>query len=327
MGAMGDQHHHPRLSESVTHLGAVRSGEKRRLLVVILLTAVTMAAEFVGGWMTHSIALLGDAIHMLTHLLSLGLSYAAIVIATRPAPPEKTWRYWRVEILAGLVNGLALLPVAGYVLYESVGRLRHPVPIHAPGTLIVGAVGLAVNIVCASLLHHHAKHDLNIRGAFLHMLADGASSVGVLAAGAAVYFWNWSAADPLVAALLSLLILGWCVSLLRASVAVLLEAAPPHVKLDEVRAALEALPGVLEVHDLHVWTITSRMHSLTAHVRLKEDVPVSESERIGKQAQALLDERWEINHATLQFEAGPGEALGCEHGTPHGHEGHAHPHA
>lgn len=326
MADMGEQHHHPKLSESATHIGTVRSGEKRRLLIVILLTAVTMIAEFVGGWMTHSIALLGDAIHMLTHLLSLGLSYAAIVIATRPAPPEKTWRYWRVEILAGLVNGLALLPVAGYVLYESIQRLRHPVEIHATGTLIVGAVGLGVNIVCASLLHHHAKHDLNIRGAFLHMLADGASSVGVLLAGAAVYFWNWSPADPLVAVLLSLLILGWCFSLLRSSVAVLLESAPPHVKLDEVRAALEGLPGVLEVHDLHVWTITSRMHSLTAHVRLKKDVPVSESELIGKQAQALLDERWEINHATLQFEAGPGEELGCERGAPHDHGGHGHPH-
>jgi cobalt-zinc-cadmium efflux system protein len=304
------------------HRHAPRAGEKRRLRAALLLTAVTMVAEFAGGYYTRSLALLGDAVHMLTHLLSLGLSYAAIVIALRPAPPEKTWRYWRVEILAGLLNGLALLPAAAYVLYESVERLRNPVEIHAVGTLVVGGVGLLVNVVCAALLYDPARHDLNLRGAFLHMLADGLSSVGVLAAGVAVMVWDWRAADPIVAALLSVLILGWCVSLLRASLSILLEAAPPHVRLDEVKAALEAVPGVREVHDLHVWTITSRMHSLTAHVALREDGPVSGSGRIAREIEALLRARWDINHATLQFEAGEPEGAGC---APEHHPAHEEP--
>jgi cobalt-zinc-cadmium efflux system protein len=290
---MGHSHPHP----------APRASERRRLLAVFLLTFVTMIAEFVGGWLTRSIALLGDALHMLSHLLSVGLSYVAIVFAARPAPPDKTWRYWRIEILAGLVNGLALLPVAAFVLYEALQRLGNPVEIRAEGTLAVGAVGLVVNIACAALLHAHSKHDLNIRGAFLHMLADGASSVGVLAAGVAVLLWGWKAADPLAAALISLLILGWCVSLVRSAAGVLLEAVPSHMRLEEIRSAMEAVPGVAGIHDLHVWTITSRMYALTAHVRLAEDLPVSRAEELGCRLKRLLDERWEINHATLQYEA------------------------
>jgi cobalt-zinc-cadmium efflux system protein len=308
---MGSAHHHPHLSESTPHLAAVRSGEKARLLAVLLLTAITMAAEFAGYAWTHSVALLGDAVHMLTHLASLAISYAAVVVATRPAPPEQTWRAWRIEILAGLVNGLALLPAAGWVLYESVERLRNPVDIRPGGTLLVGAVGLVVNLVCAGLLHRHSRHDLNIRGAFLHMLADGLSSVGVLLAAGAVWLWSWSPADPLVAVLIAVLILAWCVSLVRSSVRILLEAAPPHVKLDEVRAALGSIPGVRDVHDLHVWTITSRMHSLSAHVELEGDPSVSATEEIGRKIQHLVDERWEINHATLQFETGREDGACC----------------
>jgi cobalt-zinc-cadmium efflux system protein len=262
-----------------------------------------MIAEFVGGWLTRSIALLGDALHMLSHLLSVGLSYLAVVFAARPAPPDKTWRYWRIEILAGLVNGLALLPVAGFVLHEALRRFADPVEIRAGGTLAVGAVGLVVNVACAALLHPHSKDDLNIRGAFLHLLADGASSVGVLAAGIAVLFWGWTAADSLAAALISLLILGWCVSLVRSAAGVLLEAVPSHMRLEEIRSAMEAVTGVAGIHDLHVWTITSRMYALTAHVRLAEDLPVSRAGELGRRLQDLLDERWEINHVTLQFEA------------------------
>jgi cobalt-zinc-cadmium efflux system protein len=311
---MGSAHHHPHLGDSHAHLSAVRSGEKARLLAVLLLTAVTMGAEFAGYAWTRSVALLGDAIHMLTHLLSLGISSGAVVLATRPSPPEQTWRAWRIEILAGLVNGLALLPAAAWVLYESWERFRNPVEIRPGATLLVGGIGLAVNLVCAALLHRHSHDDLNIRGAFFHMLADGLSSVGVLVAAAAVWLWNWTPADPLVAVLISLLLLGWCVSLVRSSTRILLEAAPPHVKLDEVRAALRTIPGVRDVHDLHVWTITSRMHSLSAHVELEGDPSVSAAEEIGRRIQALVDERWEINHATLQFETSRVEADCCPAG-------------
>lgn len=309
---MSENHHHPKLSESSAGIAHPRRDEKSRLLWVLALTALTMAGEIAGGIWTRSIALQGDAVHMLSHLLAVGLSYAAIVIACRPAPPDKTYRYWRVEILAGLLNGLALLPVVGWVLWESLHRLRHPVPIDARGTLVVGAVGLLVNLVCAKLLHRHSHHDLNLRGAFLHMMADAASSVGVLLAAAAAWAFGWTWADPLIAAGIGLLILAWCVGLVRSSCAVLLEAAPRHVDLGEIRAAMKAVDGVLEIHDLHVWTITSRMYALTAHVRLREDLPVSRAEEVGDALRKVLDARWEINHATLQFEVEEGAKLRCE---------------
>ncbi len=312
---MGGLHPHPAGHDP----GAARVGERRRLLAVIALTAVTMVAEFVGGLLTGSLALLGDAVHMLTHLLALSLSYGAILLAARPAPPDKTYRYWRVEILASFVNGIALLPAAGYVLYEAYERWHQPVEIRVGPMLGVGAIGLAVNVLSAALLHRHARHDINIRGAFLHMLADTASSVGVMAAGLVVAFTGWRQADPIAAALISALILVWCFSLLRESGRILLESAPRHLELEEIRAAMKDVPGVGEVHDLHVWTITSRMVVLTAHVRLREDARISETAETGRLLARLLEERFEINHATLQFEAGDGSPACCEH--QHGPQG------
>lgn len=309
---MSESHHHPKLAESSVAIDALRHGERSRLVWVMLLTGVTMVGELVAGFWTRSIALQGDAWHMLAHLLSTALSYAAIVIACRPAPPDKTFKYWRVEILAGLVNGLALLPVAGYVLWESIQRLMHPQAIRAEWTLLVGAIGLVVNLVCAGLLHRHSHHDLNMRGAFLHMMADTASSIGVLLAAGAAWAFGWTWADPAIAAMIAVLILVWCVSLVRASAGVLLEAAPRHVDLEQIRSGMKEVEGVLEVHDLHVWTITSRMYALTAHVRLRDDMPVSRAEEVGRAMRAVLDERWEINHATLQFEVEEGSRLTCE---------------
>jgi cobalt-zinc-cadmium efflux system protein len=311
---MSEQHHHPKLSETAVAMGAVRSEERGRLFWVLVLTFAVMAGETAGYFFTQSLALLNDALHFLTHFVTIALSYLAILIATRPAPPDKTYRYWRLEVLASLVSGISLIPVSVLVLYEAVERWFHPVPIETGLLLVLGGVGLAVNVLSASLLHHHSKHDLNIRGAFLHMLADCVSSLGVLAAGAIVHWTKWSKADPLIAAGISVIILVWCITLVRDSGRILLESAPKHMKLGDIEAAMKGVEGVLEVHDLHVWTITSRMYALTAHVRLREDLAVSQTEEICSRLKKLLDERWEINHATLQFEVAPGEALACERG-------------
>ena len=330
---MSDQHHHPKLHESAT-TGVIRSGERSRLFWVLAVTGVVMVAELVGGLLTRSLALLNDAVHMFTHFVTITLSWLAIVIAMRPAPPDKTYRYWRLEILASLVSGISLVPLSGWIIYEAIDRWFHPVEIRVEAMLGVGLIGLIANVVSAMLLHRHSKHDLNIRGAFLHMLADCLSSVGVLLAGGIVFFTGWTRADPLIAAGISVLVLVWCLALVRDSGRILLESVPHHMKLSDIEAAMKSVAGVLEVHDLHVWTITSRMYALTAHVRLREDLPVSSTEDIGKKLQGLLDERWEINHVTLQFEVAPGEALACEQ-SPTGtcaapkpaedpHHGHAH---
>ena len=186
--------------------------------------------------------------------------------------------------------------------------------------LAVGAIGLAENLVSAALLRRHARHDINIRGAFLHMLADTASSVGVIAAGTLVALTGWRQADPLAASLISALILVWCLSLLRESGRILLESVPRHMKVEAVAADMTGVEGVDEVHDLHVWTITSRMVALTAHVRLKADLRVSEAEDVGHRLRHLLEERYEINHATLQFEVDDGQGTHCDHEhQPQGH--------
>jgi cobalt-zinc-cadmium efflux system protein len=272
-----------------------------------------MAAEFAGGYVFGSAALLGDAFHMLTHLLALATSYAAIVIAMRPVAVDKTYRNWRFEVLATVFNGVIMVPLAAFVMWEAYERWRDPRAINALGVLVVGGVGLVVNILSAALLHGHAKHDLNVRGAFLHMLADGLSSVGVIAAGVVILAFRWPFADPVVAAAISVLILVWAVSLVRDACRILLESAPAHLDVEEIRAALKSEPGVAEVHDLHVWTITSNMYALTAHVVLTEDVPVSRTEEISARLGRLLDDRYDINHATLQFETVRGGALVCEH--------------
>jgi cobalt-zinc-cadmium efflux system protein len=333
---MSEQHHHPKLGESAVSLRAVRSGERSRLGWVLGITALIMVAEAVGGILSGSLALVNDALHMLTHFLTIALSYGAILIASRPAPPDKTFRYWRLEILASMVSAITLVPLSAFIIYEAVERWFNPVPIQVAAMCGVGLLGLVTNIVSAALLHRHSKHDLNIRGAFLHMLADTASSVGVVLAAGLVYWKGWVRADPLIAGSISLLILGWCWSLVRDSGRILLESVPKHMQLGDIEAGMTSVAGVLEVHDLHVWTITSRMYAMTAHVRLREDLPVSQTEEIGRALEKLLDDRWEINHVTLQFEVAPPRELACEHDhtasascvvpSTHAHDHHGHSH-
>ncbi len=312
---MGREHHHPKAGEAAAGPGGLKAGERRRLAWVLVLTGATMVAEIVGGVLTHSVSLLSDAFHMLTHLGAVGVAWLAIRAAMAPAAPERTFRNWRLEVIGSLVNGALLVPIAVYVLVEAWHRFRNPVPVEVGPMLAVAAGGLVVNLACAAFLHGHSHDDLNLRGAFVHLVADSVSSVGVLAAGALIWWggprYTW--ADPAAAALISLLILVWSAGLARSSLRILLEAAPAHVELDEVRAAMEAHEGVAGVHDLHVWTITSKMHALTAHVVLERDLPVSEAEELGRRMREELDRRFDINHATLQFEAAAPERLECAH--------------
>ena len=323
---MGHVHHHPRPPAADEGL---RRGERRRLAWVLTLTGTTMVAEVIGGLVSGSMSLLGDAFHMLTHFGAILLSYAAILVAVRPAAPEKTFRNWRLEVIASLFNGLLLLPIAAYIIWESIHRWMNPVGVNVGLMLAVAAAGLVVNLVSAAFLHRHSKHDLNIRGAFLHMVADSLSSVGVLVAGALIAISGggllW--ADPAAAIVISIMILGWSASLVRQSVRILLEAVPAHLDIEKVRAAMMEQEDVCDIHDLHIWTITSRMYALTAHVHLKRDLAVSETEELGHRLQRLLDERFEINHATIQFEVRPADKLHCEHEhDPAAELGHAHPH-
>jgi len=324
-----DGHAHAHQHDGHSHAHAPASFD-RAFAIGVGLNLAFVVAEVLFGLRTHSLALIADAGHNLGDVLGLVLAWAGVVLARRQPTPRRTYGMRRFSILAAIANAGILLIAVGAIIVEALERLRHPAPIAGGLVSVVAGIGIVINLGTALAFMRGREHDLNIRGAFLHMLADGLSSVGVLGAGAVVYFTGWVRADPLIAAGISLLILAWCFTLVRDSGRILLESVPKHMKLEEIEAAMKAVDGVLEVHDLHVWTITSRMYALTAHVRLREDLPVSQTEEICGRLKKLLDERWEINHATLQFEVAPGEALACEQrgscaetGNPAGH-GHAH---
>lgn len=297
---MGHEHHH--------HGGgrAGREGQRRSLAITLALAASYMLAELIGGLLTGSLALLADAGHMLADTGALALSLFAIWLAARPAPPEHTYGFHRTEILAALANGAVLIAVAFGVVLEAVERLGNPTPVLGGPMMVVATGGLVVNGIGLWLLHAGKDENLNVRGAWLHVLSDALGSVGAVAAGALIVAFGWYLADPIASMLIAALIVRASWALLRETVGVLMEGAPPHIDVDEVREAIRTAPGVLSVHDLHVWTITSGMVALSCHVQTAETTPTRE---LLARLQELLKARFDIHHATLQI-----EPEGYEHG-------------
>jgi cobalt-zinc-cadmium efflux system protein len=278
------------------------SRSRRVLLLTLLLTGGTMLVELVAGLWTQSLALLADAAHMLTDVGALALALFAAWIATRPPTRAKTYGYYRVEILAAMVNGLVLLAVAVAILVEAWERLWAPVELHAGPVLAVAALGLGVNLVCAWLLHAGAAHSLNVRAAYLEVVADALSSIAVLVAATVVLATGWTGADPLASALIALLVVPRTWALLAQAVNVLLEGVPSHLELGEIEAAMVAVDGVRRVHDLHVWTLTSGREAMSAHVVVDD---VRESERLLDELHRVLHARFGIDHTTMQLETEP----------------------
>jgi cobalt-zinc-cadmium efflux system protein len=297
-----------------------------RLRVVLVLTAVFMLVEAVGGWLSGSLALLADAGHMLTDVGALALSLVTAWIAQRPAAANKTFGHLRWEILAALVNGAALFGIAALIVVEAVQRLQEPHPIRAGLFLAVAAAGLVVNLVSLAVLHRVREGSLNVRGAYLHVMGDALGSVGALGAAAIVALTGWTLADPIVSIALSLLILVGAWRLLRESTDILLEAAPRHVSMPEVQRRMLAVPGVSAVHDLHVWTVTTGMVAMSGHAVVPDLVAHpgvlegirGEMDRLG------------IGHVTIQLEVEDGceecAATAAPHPDRRPHHGHAHPH-
>jgi cobalt-zinc-cadmium efflux system protein len=270
-----------------------------RLRLVLGLTAAFMVAEIVGGWMSNSLALLADAGHMFTDAGAIALSLFAIRFARRPANDDKTFGYYRLEILAALVNGAALLVIAGFIVVEAWRRFRAPAPIAGGLMLAVASLGLAVNLLAAWLLHGAAHESLNVRGAYLHVLGDLLGSAGAIAAAVVVLTTGWWPADPIISVLVALLILRSAWTLVRESVDVLLEAVPSHIDLGAIRAAMIELSAVRDVHDLHVWTLTTRYVALSAHVVVADP---ADNQHVLDEIRACMDRRFGIRHVTIQVE-------------------------
>jgi cobalt-zinc-cadmium efflux system protein len=284
------------------HRETAAARSRGALVAALALTGGYMLVELAGAFLTGSLALLADAAHMLTDVGGLGLALFAIWVAARPPTPAKTYGYYRAEILAALVNSLLLLGVAALIVVEAWERLLHPRAVLGGPMLAIGALGLVVNLVGAWLLHHDAEHSLNVRAAYLEVLSDALSSLGVLVAAGVVIATGWTPADALVSVAIAVFIVPRTWRLLRQAVNVLLEGVPAHLDLTSIEEAMTQVPGVVRVHDLHVWTLTSGRDAMSAHVVVHD---VRESERLLATLHAVLHARFGIDHTTIQLETEP----------------------
>lgn len=278
-----------------------RGAERRRLRLVLVITGLFMVAEVAGGIMANSLALLADAGHMLTDLGALALASWAMRLSLAPPSPQRTYGYVRMEVLAALANGSALLVIAGLICWEAVRRLREPVEVAAPLMLVVAFMGLGVNVVGALLLHAHSRDNLNVRGAYLHVLGDLLGSVGAILAGTVILLTGWTLADPVMSVVIALLLLVSAWRLVRESTDVLMEAAPRHMDVQEVLDDLGSIPGLHDVHDLHVWTLTSGFVALSAHGVV--DDPREQGDVLAEVRRRMASRG--IEHVTFQLEPRP----------------------
>jgi len=281
------------------HLSGRAERGRRRLLIVLALTALYMLAEAWGGWWTNSLALLADAGHMLTDVAALALALMAVWFGARPATPRKTFGYHRLEILAALVNGVALVVMALLIFYQAYERWHAPRAVESNLMIVVAAGGLFVNLCCAWLLHGDHHDDLNMHGAWLHIMGDALGSVGAIIAGVLMSVYGWYRADALFSAGIALLIIWSSWHLIKESTNVLLEGTPAHINLASVEEAIRTTLGVEGVHDLHVWTITSGREALSAHV---VHAPAVVQPELLKELRVKLHDRFGLDHLTLQME-------------------------
>jgi cobalt-zinc-cadmium efflux system protein len=305
---MGHGHDHARGAHDEHRAGPERAGEKRRLALTLGLSLLILVAEVAGGLASHSLALLSDAGHVLIDVVALSLALAALFLATRPADARRTYGWYRVEILAALLNGVTLCGLSTWILWSGWRRLQAPVEVHTGLMLTVAAAGLVANLVGTWLLHD--LKSLNARGAYLHLLLDTLSSVAVLIGGVVMYFAHgWYQIDPILSMVLGLLVFYNAYRLVREAADVLLEAVPRGIDLAGVTRAIDELAGVRGVHDLHIWTITSGLYALSAHIVVAPAFDGGRDELLCQVQQMLLRE-FRISHTTLQLEPEGHEHVG-----------------
>ncbi|MBB6445115.1 cation diffusion facilitator family transporter [Bacillus benzoevorans] len=290
-------HHHHGHSHGHSHGHA---GNKKALFSAFLLISLFMVVEVIGGIVTNSLALLSDAGHMLSDAAALGLSFFAMKLGEKQASQSKTFGYRRFEIIAASLNGITLMVISLYIFYEAFHRFLNPPEVQSTGMLIISVIGLLVNIAAAWILMSGDKEEnLNVRSAFLHVIGDMLGSVGAIAAALLMIFFGWGIADPIASIIVAVLILisGWRVT--KDSFHILMEGTPDQFHMDDVKAALLNIPHVMEVHDLHIWSITSGMPMLSCHIAIEAP---GIHDNILLEAQTILHDHFGIEHSTLQIE-------------------------
>jgi cobalt-zinc-cadmium efflux system protein len=298
---VGAHHHHDHAEHDSHDPHESRLGDRKRLIGALVVTAVILVAEVAGGFIAHSLALLSDAGHMLSDAVGMALSLAALTIAARPSDARRTYGWHRVEILAALGNGVTLVALSILIIYEGFQRLHAAVPVQTTVMMPIAAIGLVANLVGAWLLH--GSHSLNVKGAYLHVLGDTLSSLAVLVGGCVMYFAHglyWL--DPALSIAIGLFIIYGSYSLIRTAVDVLLEAVPRDIDLAGVTHAIDHMSHVVAVHDLHVWTITSGLHALSAHIVVR-GCDSAARDRLIETLKQTLAAQFKITHTTLQLES------------------------
>ncbi len=283
----------------INELSQQRAAGARALVIALAVALVVVTVELVGGILTNSLALLADAGHMVSDVLAISIALVAIWMARRPAAGRQTFGYQRAEVLAAALNGGILLLVAAIVFWQAALRFGDPPHVDSGPMLVIGVVGLAANVISAYVLRRQQANSMNVRGAFYHVLGDMAGSVGVIVAGAVMLTTGWRYADPLVSVVIGVLIVIGAARILRESLSVLLETSPPHIDVEEVAEALTSTPGVADLHDLHIWTVTSGLVALSCHTELTGD---RASDDVLADLCDMLHARFAIHHVTIQPE-------------------------
>ncbi|MFX0000927.1 MAG: cation diffusion facilitator family transporter [Candidatus Hodarchaeota archaeon] len=292
----------PSKSTYSDHLFQFRSVEKRKLIISLTITVIVMCLEILGGIITNSIALISDAGHMFTHAFAISISLFAIFIARKPPCHHKTFGLYRAEVLAAFINGLFLIPIVGFIIYEAIYRFLHPQEIFGFYMLIVAFIGLIVNITSILILQGSQNSSLNVRSVFYHMIADAASSIGIVVAAVIIMFTGFVLLDPIVSLGISAVILYWAWGILKESVRILLEMAPKGINVDTIAEELKkSFPEIVELYDAHLWTIIPNMLIYSAHILLNNDIVKSNQENVIVKINEFLSKNYNIIESTIQI--------------------------
>lgn len=267
----------------------------------LIATTLFVVIELLAGFRAHSLALLSDAGHNFTDAIALGLAWAGVYLQSKPADESRTYGYHRAGVLSAFINALTLVALSLWIVYEAIDRLRAPEPVNDTVMMVVAGLGLVLNGAIMLALRAASRDDINVRGAFIHMLGDALGSVAIIAGALVIRYTGWLQVDPILSILLALLIVYTAWDIVRESLNILLEGLPRSMKLADVITATKTIDGVLDIHDLHIWSLGSSTHALSCHV-LIEDVPPSASDVILRRINAMLHERFQIGHTTIQFE-------------------------
>ena len=281
----------------------------KRLVIAIILNAVIFIVEFVGGFLTNSLALISDSLHNLSDFFALILSYIALRVVQWKSNSEKSYGYVRVEIFVAFINATALVLIGLYVIYEGIQRFAHPEPVVGGWMLIIAVIGFVVNTAATLLLKAHAHHDLNMKSAYLHLLTDALESLAVVVVAGIIAWKDWRVLDPLVSIAIGLFIIKSAWSILAETVHILTEGTPRGIDLHEVAAYIQSFPGVENVHHLHIWGLSSRVRALSAHIVVQDQL-ISKGNKISSQLEQELEHRFGIDHPTIQLESSVCEEQG-----------------